>query len=77
MLFRSLQFLYSQSERALKSSLESTITLRLRVKSCANSLKAPMVILDFFRFFRTIENEKDVPNNSIIREFIGGSVFVE
>ena len=34
-------------------------------------------ILDFFRFFRTIENEKDVPNNSIIREFIGGSVFVE
>ena len=34
-------------------------------------------LLDFFRFFRTIENEKDVPNNSIIREFIGGSVFVE
>ena len=34
-------------------------------------------LLDFFRFFRTIENEKDVPNNSILREFIGGSVFVE
>ena len=34
-------------------------------------------LLEFFRFFRTIENEKDVPNNSIIREFIGGSVFVE
>jgi len=24
-----------------------------------------------------IENEKDIPNNSIMREFIGGSVFVE
>ena len=34
-------------------------------------------LLEFFRFFRTIEDEKDVPHNSILREFIGGSVFVE
>lgn len=32
---------------------------------------------EFFRFFKEIENEKDIPNNSIIREFIGGSVFTE
>lgn len=32
---------------------------------------------EFFRFFREIEDEDDVPNNSIIREFIGGSVFTE
>ena len=34
-------------------------------------------LLYFLRLFRTIEDEKDVPNNSILREFIGGSVFVE
>jgi len=34
-------------------------------------------LLEFLRLFRTIEDEKDVPNNSILREFIGGSVFVE
>lgn len=34
-------------------------------------------LLNFFRFFREIEEEDDVPNNSILREFIGGSVFVE
>ncbi len=34
-------------------------------------------LLEFFRFFRTIKEEEYVPNNSIIREFIGGSIFVE
>ena len=34
-------------------------------------------LLEMLRFFIVIEDEKDVPNNSIIREFIGGSVFVE
>ena len=34
-------------------------------------------LLGFFRLFETIEDETDVPNNSILREFIGGSVFVE
>lgn len=34
---------------------------------------------EFFKFFKELENENenDIPNNSIIREFIGGSVFVE
>jgi len=34
-------------------------------------------LIGFFRLFETIEDETDVPNNSILREFIGGSVFVE
>ena len=34
-------------------------------------------VLKFLEFFSTIEDEKAVPNNSIIREFIGGSIFVE
>lgn len=34
-------------------------------------------LLKFIRFFDVIENEKAIPNNSIIREFIGGSIFVE
>lgn len=34
-------------------------------------------LLRFFRYFSEIEDEDDVPNNSILREFIGGSVFVE
>ncbi|MCQ2545144.1 MAG: nucleoside kinase [Clostridia bacterium] len=34
-------------------------------------------LMEFLRFFREIEEEKDIPNNSIIREFIGGSVFAE
>lgn len=34
-------------------------------------------ILKFLEFFRTIEDESLVPNNSIIREFIGGSVLTE
>ncbi len=34
-------------------------------------------LLKFLRFFDVIENEKAIPNNSIIREFIGGSIFVE
>jgi uridine kinase len=34
-------------------------------------------LLYFLRLFRTIDDENDVPCNSILREFIGGSVFVE
>lgn len=32
-------------------------------------------LLDFCRCFEGIDDEYDVPNNSILREFIGGSVF--
>ena len=34
-------------------------------------------MLDFIRFFEEIYEEQYVPNNSIMREFIGGSIFVE
>ncbi len=34
-------------------------------------------MLRFLRFFRTIEDDSIIVNNSIIREFIGGSIFVE
>lgn len=34
-------------------------------------------LLKFIRFFDVIDEDKDIPNNSIIREFIGGSVFVD
>lgn len=34
-------------------------------------------LLEFLKFVRVIDEEKFVPNNSILREFIGGSVFVE
>ena len=34
-------------------------------------------MLKFLRFFRTIEDDSIIVNNSIIREFIGGSIFVE
>lgn len=34
-------------------------------------------MLQFIRFFEPIEDEAVIPNNSIIREFIGGSIFVE
>jgi len=34
-------------------------------------------MLDFLRFFRTVEDDSAIVNNSILREFIGGSVFVE
>ncbi|MGI6766145.1 MAG: nucleoside kinase [Lentihominibacter sp.] len=33
-------------------------------------------LLDILKFFAVIEEEDCVPNNSIVREFIGGSVFV-
>lgn len=34
-------------------------------------------LLELLRFFAEIDNEDYVPNNSILREFIGGSVFTE
>ena len=34
-------------------------------------------ILDFLRFFRKIDDDHIIVNNSILREFIGGSIFVE
>lgn len=34
-------------------------------------------MLKFLRFFRTIEDDSIIVNNSIIREFIGGSIFVD
>ena len=34
-------------------------------------------MLEFLRFFKTIEDDSIIVNNSIIREFIGGSIFVE
>ena len=34
-------------------------------------------MLKFIRFFDVIDEEQYIPNNSIMREFIGGSVFVE
>ena len=33
-------------------------------------------LLSFLRFFQTIEDTSDIVNNSIIREFIGGSIMV-
>lgn len=33
-------------------------------------------LLVFLRFFREIEHDEYVPNNSLLREFIGGSIFV-
>lgn len=34
-------------------------------------------LLNFLRFFKTAEDDSAIVNNSILREFIGGSVFVE
>ena len=34
-------------------------------------------LLNFLRFFRTVDDDSAIVNNSIIREFIGGSVFVD
>ena len=34
-------------------------------------------MLRFLQFFRTIEDDSMIVNNSILREFIGGSIFVE
>ncbi len=34
-------------------------------------------ILSFLEFFKEIEDDHYIPNNSIIREFIGGSIFIE
>jgi uridine kinase len=34
-------------------------------------------LLAFLRFFETIEDDHLIVNNSILREFIGGSVFVD
>lgn len=33
-------------------------------------------LLEFMKFFAVLENEDDIPNNSIMREFIGGSIFM-
>lgn len=34
-------------------------------------------LLDFLRFFRTVDDDSAIANNSILREFIGGSIFVD
>ena len=34
-------------------------------------------ILAFLQFFRQIDDDHIIVNNSILREFIGGSIFVE
>lgn len=34
-------------------------------------------LLNFLRFFKTVENDQIIANNSILREFIGGSIFAE
>ncbi|MBQ4649697.1 MAG: TGS domain-containing protein [Firmicutes bacterium] len=34
-------------------------------------------MLEFLRFFKTVEDDSAIVNNSILREFIGGSIFVE
>lgn len=34
-------------------------------------------MLKFLRFFKTIEDDSIIANNSILREFIGGSIFVD
>ena len=34
-------------------------------------------MLNFLRFFKTVDDDSAIVNNSILREFIGGSVFVD
>ena len=34
-------------------------------------------LMQFLHFFEVIEDESIIPNNSILREFIGGSIFAE
>lgn len=36
-----------------------------------------MRLLSFLRFFKTVENDEIIANNSILREFIGGSIFTK
>ncbi|MBR3785724.1 MAG: nucleoside kinase [Firmicutes bacterium] len=47
------------------------------VKDTEPSYMTAQRLLDFLQFFRTIEDDHIIVNNSIIREFIGGSIFVE
>ena len=34
-------------------------------------------MLNFLRFFKTADDDSAIVNNSILREFIGGSIFVD
>lgn len=34
-------------------------------------------MLNFLRFFKTVEDDSAIVNNSILREFIGGSIFTD
>ena len=34
-------------------------------------------LLDFLMFFQTVDDDSAIVNNSILREFIGGSIFVD
>ena len=47
------------------------------VKEEESSYVTAQRILSFLRFFRTIDDDHIIVNNSILREFIGGSIFVE
>jgi len=51
--------------------------LLMEVQSDEPEYSEAVRMLEFIRFFDVIEEEKFIPNNSIIREFIGGSIFVE
>ena len=73
---QKLIFSVSQLNELVKMTLEAQPLLEA-VKPEAEVYSEAVRMLKFIRFFDVIENEKDIPNNSIMREFIGGSVFVE
>ncbi len=53
------------------------VPILMEVKRDQSEYAEAMRLLKFINFFDDIEDERAVPNNSIVREFIGGSIFVE
>ena len=47
------------------------------VEPCRPEYAEAVRLLKFVKFFDFIDDDRVIPNNSIIREFIGGSIFVE
>ena len=78
----ALRGLYAQKLRSLAPEAPAPQAAPVQQPPAADAAYEPEYadahrLLNFLRFFRTVDDDSAIANNSIIREFIGGSVFVD
>ena len=72
---KAVEDVLGKSDVDIENAINKGLYTEIKTKE---PLSAKQVrLLNFLRFFKTVEDDSAIVNNSILREFIGGSIFTD